>query len=192
LLKLDVKAKDPAFLKLKIQPERVFPKKVPPGARLEAQTGDKQKLWAPSAFRLNIDGIDDARHTTEIEAITIKQGVKKLYTGGDRFPQIEPTKIDFPHVTGLISLEFADKFLEWHDTYVMRGQQDPKAQKTGSIEFLSPDRKSTLFAINLYELGIQHVSIQNSQGNQDGIKKCKFELYCGRMDLDGSGALGMD
>ncbi len=188
---LDGSSKDAAFMKIKIQPERVLSKKSG-GGRVQGNLGSKQKLWTPSSFRLNIDGIDEMKFANKIESFTIKQGIKKLYTGEDRFPQIEPTKIEFPNITGTISLEYADKLLTWYDRYVVKGQNDVKAQKTGSIEFLSPDKKSTLFAINLYEIGLHHASVTQSSANADQIKRVKFELYVGRMDIDGAGSLGME
>ncbi len=159
--------------------------------KLKGAFGPKQKLWVASSFRLNIDGIDEARYANKIEAFTIKQGIKKLYTGVERFPQIEPTKLEFPNLTGTISLEYADKLLEWHEQYVMKGRQDPSAQKTGSIEYLSPQRDKTLFSINLYEIGLMSLQVLPSQANQDQIKRMKFELYVGRMDIDGRG-LGLE
>jgi hypothetical protein len=188
---LDGSSKDAAFMKVKIQPERVLSRKAS-GGHVQGRLGSKQKLWTSSSFRLNIDGIDEMKYTNKLESFTIKQGIKKLYTGEDRFPQIEPTKIEFPNLTGTISLEYADKLLAWYDRYVVKGQNDAKAQKTGSLEFLSPDKKDTLFAINLYEIGIHHAQVTASQANVDQIKRVKFELYVGRMDLDGSGALGME
>ena len=154
--------------------------------------GAKQKLWMCSGFRLKIDGLQDVEYTNKIESFTIKQGVRKFYTGEDRFPQIEPTKIEFPNISGTISLEYADRLLEWYDRYVVKGQKDPKAQKSGSLEFLAPDRNQVLFRINLYEVGLHHLAMVQSQANADQIKRMKFELYVGRMDLDGGGALGME
>ena len=147
---------------------------------------------ATLARRYNIDGIDEMKYTNKIEAFTIKQGIKKMYTGNDRFPQIEPTKIDFPNISGTISLEYADKLLAWHEKTVMKGQSDTKAQKTGSIEFLSPNRADTIFNVNLYEMGISSLQILQSSANQDQIKRVKFDLFVGRMDLDGGGSLGME
>ena len=187
---LDGASKEAAYMKIKVQPERVVMRKAS-GSQLQANFGSKQKLWLPSCFRLNIDGLDEMKYTNKIESFTIKQGIKKLYTGEDRFPQIEPTKIEFPHITGTISLEYADRLLEWYDQYVIKGQSDAKAQKSGSIEFLSPDRQKTLFQLNLYEIGLHHLQILQSTANVDTIKRVKFELYVGRMDLDGSGALGL-
>jgi hypothetical protein len=187
---LDGASKEAAYMKIKVQPERIVTRKAS-GSQLQAHLSPKQKLWLPSGFRLNIDGLDEMKYTNKIESFTIKQGIKKLYTGEDRFPQIEPTKIDFPNITGTISLEYADRLLQWYDQYVVKGQADTKAQKSGSIEFLSPDRQKTLFQINLYEIGLHHLQVMQSAANADSIKRVKFELYVGRMDLDGAGALGL-
>jgi len=187
---LDGSAKEAAFMKVKFLPERVVARKST-GGKVQANTGSKQKLWTPSSFRFSIDGIDELKYTNKIESFTIKQGIKKFYTGEDRFPQIEPTKLDFPNITGTIALEFADKLLEWYDKYVVKGQNDPKAQKSGMIEFLDPTKGKTLFSVNLYEVGISHLQVIGSTANSDMIKRCKFELYCGRMDLDGQ-ALGLE
>jgi hypothetical protein len=183
---LDGSSKEAAYMKIKIQPEFVRARKLAGTEVAKGNLGKKQKMWMSSGFRLNIDGIDEMKYTNKVEAFTIKQGVKKLYTGQDRFPQIEPTKIEFPNITGTIALEYADKLLKWHDQYVMNGQSDPKAQKTGSIEFLSPQRDKTIFSINMYEIGLASLQVLPSQANQDQIKRVKFELYVGRMDLDGS------
>lgn len=188
---LDGSAKDSGFIKCKIQPERVVTKKLPgTGQRVSGQMGSKQKLWVPSAFRFNIDTIDEMQYTNKLDSFTIKQGIKKLYTGAGRFPQIEPTNIQFPNLTGTISLQYADKLLQWHEDYINKGAQDPRAQKTGSIEFLSPDRKQTIFRINLYEVGLHFAAIEPSTANADQIKRVKFELYVHRMEIDGSSGFG--
>ncbi len=189
---LDGSSKDAAYLKVKVQPEKVITKKMSAGPQLIPHLGSKQKLWMSSGFKLSIDGLDEMRYANKIDSFTIKQGVKKFYTGEDRFPQIEPTKIEFPHISGTIAAEYADKLHDWYQKYVVNGQADPKAQKTGSLEFLSPDRKSTIFRINLFEVGLIGLSMQSSTANSDQIKRMKFELYVGRMDIDGGGSLGME
>jgi T4-like virus tail tube protein gp19 len=188
---LDGASKDAAYIKIKVQPERVVTKKTG-GGRISSKMGPKQKLWMCSGFRLKIDGLDGIEYTNKIESFTIKQGVRKFYTGEDRFPQIEPTKIEFPAITGTVGLAYADGLMKWYEQYVVTGQADPKAQKSGSLEFLAPDRGQTLFRINLYEVGLHHLSMLQSHANADQIKRMKFELYVGRMDLDGGGALGME
>ena len=190
---LDGASKDSGYIKVKIQPERVVTKKLSgEGSRVDGKMGTNQKLWTPAAFRFSIDTIDEMQYTNKLESFTIKQGIKKLYTGAGRFPQVEPTNITFPNLTGTISLQYADKLLQWHEDYINTGTKDPRAQKTGSIEFMSPDRKKTIFRINLFQVGLAFAGIQQSDANADSIKRVKFEMYVHRMELDGSGGLGFD
>jgi hypothetical protein len=188
---LDGAAKDTAYLKVKIQPERVVERKIPPGAKVSPQGGIKQKLWTANSFRLTIDGLNGFEYTNKIEAFTIKQGVKKSFVGESRFPQIEPTKIEFPHIVGTIGLDYADDLLKWRDDYHRDGGAEVPNQRSGELEFLGPDKKQVIFSINLFEVGIHKVALQQSQANQDSIKRVKYELYVGRMEMDGP-AFGMD
>ena len=187
---LDGSSKDGGYLKCKIQPERVVTK-LAAGPQLASDYSPKQKMWMPSAFRLTLDQIDNMQYANKIESFTIKQGVKKLFTGADRFPLVEPTKIEFPNLSGTISLGYADKLLQWHKDYITSGKKDPVAQMSGSLEFLSPDRASTIFRINLKEVGLISATIQQATANADQIKRVKFDLFVGSMQIDGPGSLGL-
>ena len=180
---LDGSSKEAGYLKLKIQPEGAITKHEK-GGRIRSNLGAKQKMWLCSGFRLNIDHVDGVEYTNKIESFTITQGVNKFYTGADRFPTITPTNIKFPSLTGTIALGYAEALHKWHDSYVVHGKADPSMQKSGSIEFLAPNRSSVLFRLNLYEVAITAFSIVSAPANADQIKRAKFELYVGRMDLD--------
>ena len=188
---LDGAAKDTAYLKVKIQPERVEERKVPPGAKINPTGGVKQKLWSANSFRLTIDGKRGFEYTNKIESFTIKQGVKKNYVGEHRFPQIEPTKLEFPHIVGTLGLDYADDLFKWRDAYHRQGAVDPANQHSGELEFLGPDKKTIILSITLRDVGIHKVSLQQSQANQDSIKRVKYELFVGHMELDGP-MLGID
>jgi hypothetical protein len=183
---LDGASKEPAYLKIKVQPEFVSTKRSSmPTKRVTPVDGTKQKMWLANSFRFTIDGLDDMQYTNKIESFTIKQSVKKWWTGADRFPQIEPTKLEFPNISGTISLPYADRLLKWYDDAIVKGMKDSRSQKHGSIEFLSPNRKDTIFAIQLFHVGIVHAAVQPSTANQDQIKRVKFELHVGSMEIDG-------
>ncbi|MBL0212399.1 MAG: phage tail protein [Myxococcales bacterium] len=188
---LDGASKDAAYLKIKVQPERIVTKKLQGGRRVTSNLGEKQKLWTASSFRLKIDTIPEFEFTNKIESFTIKQGIKKLYTGEDRFPQIEPTKIEFPHITGTLAAHYVDALQKWHDQANVVGTADPKVQKHGSLEYLGP-KNQVLFRIELNEVGLLHLSMTPSTANSDQIKRMKFEMYVGRMDIDGQGVLGLE
>jgi hypothetical protein len=189
---LDGAAKESGYLKCKIQPEQVVMRTTPSGPPLASNYSLKQKMWNPSSFRFTLDQLDDMQYANKIESFTIKQGVKKMFTGADRFPQIEPTGIQFPNISGTISLGYADKLLQWHHDYIVKGQKDPKAQMSGAIEFLTPDRAKTIFRINLYQVGLVSAAVQQATANVDSIKRVKFEMFVGSMKLDDSDAAGMD
>ncbi|MEO7735226.1 MAG: phage tail protein [Kofleriaceae bacterium] len=197
---LDATSKDGGFLKFKFQPETIKTKRMPGGEagsggpKVQGRIGTqvRQKLWSPSAFRFTVHGIDEMAKVSKVESFTITQTVKKLYTGADRFPQIEPTGIKFPNIIGTIPLQFASSLLEWHEEYIRSGTKDHPSQKSGSIDFLSTDRKSTLFSIHLHEIGILFAGIESSSAGSDQIKRVKFELFVHRMELDIPGAAGFE
>lgn len=188
---LDGAGKETAYLKVKLQPERILDRKIPSGSKVSPVGGVKQKLWTNNAFRLSIDGLQGMEWANKIESFTIKQTVKKFYTGDARFPQLEPTKLEFPNLVGTIALEYADDLLKWKRDYIDKGLSEAKAQKSGVLEFLGPDKKKTIFAVNMFEIGIHKLQVMHSEANQDTIKRVKFDLFVGRMEMDSS-AVGMD
>ena len=188
---LDGAGKDTAYMKIKMQPERVNERKIPAGSKVQPVGGVKQKLWTNNAFRFSIDGLQGMEFTNKIEAFTIKQQVKKHFTGEARFPTIEPVSLEFPNIMGTIALEYADDLLKWKRDYLDKGMNEEKAQRTGVLEFLGPDKKKTIFAINLFEVGIHQMQVVHSEANSDTIKRVKFDLFVGRMEMDGA-AVGMD
>jgi hypothetical protein len=192
---LDGTSKEGGYIKCKLQPERVVTKALDSGRPVSGDQSPKEKIWVPSAFRFLIDGIDDMQYVNKIESFTITQGIKKFYTGASRFPRVEPTNLKFPNLSGTISLKYADNLIKWHRDYIKTddgaGTKDPIAQKSGAIEFLTPDRKKTIFRINLYEVGLAFIGVEPSKANDDSLKRLKFELYVHRMDIDGSGMLGV-
>jgi len=187
---LDGASKDNGYLTCKLQPERVVTK-MAPGPTIAGDYNLKQKLWTPSAFRLTLDHIDGLQYTSKIDSFTIKQGIKKFYTGANRFPQIEPTKIEFPNLKGTIALGYADGLLQWHHDYIVAGTKDPEAQMTGALEFLSPDRASTIFRIARADVGLASAAVPKASANSDEIKRVNFELFVGSMQLEIPGALGL-
>jgi hypothetical protein len=62
---------------------------------------------------------------------------------------------------------------------------------SGAIEFLTPDRASTIFRIDLFDVGLLSAAIQQGTANSDQIKRVKFEMFVGKMTLSGPGSLGL-
>lgn len=183
---LDGTSKEASFLKIKFQPERI---EIRPGDsnKLKGETGIKQKLWQTAGFRLRIDGVD-VTGTKKIESFTIKQGTKKVAVGNMRFQELEPTKVEFPAITGHIAHAHAASLVKWHNEFLVSRSADPAAERNGAIEFLAADKSTVIFTLKLANVGLSSLSIPKSDGNQDALRMCKFELYVGSMDIEGMGA----
>lgn len=186
---LDGGSKDAAYLKVKFQPERVNTQ-TKAGSNINDQNvPGRQKAWLCSGFRLKIDNVADTEFANKIESFTIKQGIKGHYSGADRFPQIEPTKIEFPNIVGTIAAAKGGGMQTWYEQCVANGMSDDKSVKQGALEFLAPDKATVLFRITLHDVGLLSYRLMQSTANSDQIKRARFEMYVGAMELDGSGDL---
>ena len=174
--------KDGMYLKVKLQPENV---KVRQAAVLPVQgiMDFTQKMVSTCAFRLEIDGLETS-HVSKVEGITFKQGFKAVMNGRHRLPQIEPTKIEFSDFSIHMPVANAAAMLRWYERSVIEGWRDDKSQRTGSLQFLTADRRLPLFRITFDQLGVKNASLTKAESGNDSIKRVKFDMFCGRMDID--------
>jgi len=182
---LDGASKESGYLKVKIQPEHVATS-VPSGKRqISAPMGTKQKMWLPSGFRFTIDGVRGMEYTNKLESFTVKQGTKLHYSGKERWPSYEPTKIEFPTISGTIALGYAGNLLAWWEEHLGESAADDNAlERSGSIVFLAPNRSTEIFEIDLMGMQLKSVAVLASTANTDVIKRVKFELAVTEMKLD--------
>jgi hypothetical protein len=182
---VDGSSKEAAFLKVKFQPERI---EIKPGdkKKLQGNIGTKQKTWQTAGFRLRIDGVD-VSSTRKIDSFTIKQGVKKVGVGNMRFQELEPTKLEFPGITGHIAHSHATALVKWHNEFLVKKSTDLSAERNGVLEFLAANKSTVLFSLKLSNVGLSSLSIPKSDGNQEALRMCKFELYVGSMDIENIG-----
>lgn len=189
---LDGKSTDAAMMKVKLQPQGVVRSQASGGFKLGVQMSQKQKAWSPARFRLTIDGHDGFQYANRIDTFTIKQEITRMYSGVDRYPQIAPAGITFPNITGTVAEAKAGGILKWFNKVANEGMVEGQAQTSGCLEYLAPDLNKVLFRLNLFEVGILYAGNEASQANSDTVKRIKFELFVGRMDLDGGSASGLD
>ncbi|HEY4056766.1 MAG TPA: phage tail protein [Kofleriaceae bacterium] len=188
---LDGSLTEAAYLKVKFLPEQV---ELAPtsGYKIGGNMPARQKSWLPSCFRLTLEGIGGLDYVNHIDGFTIKQEVKKHYSGMERFPLLVPSSVKFPALSCTMNAAFAQDVWKWHEKVNCQGQLERQAQTTGSIEYLAPDKSTVLFRLNLDQVRITDCKFVQAQANADQIKRVKFELTVGSMDLDGDHALGLD
>lgn len=179
---LDGAAREPAYLGVTLNPERVEVKRGD-GHKVRGEVGKNQKLWLPSNFALTITGID-CTHVTRIDSFTVTQNIKPLYTGLGRFPELEPTGLDFSNITVYLAVAHADDFLRWYEDFIVDGGRDTSHERDGYIEFLGPDNKTVLFTVYLNRLGIHRLTVEKSEANTEQLKRYKIEMYLEDMELE--------
>lgn len=184
--KLDAKDNSPAYLTVKLQPERVELKHKVSGG-LSGNVGSKQKLWTPSSFGVSINGIN-CDGVSAVDSFTVKQKHKELYCGPHRFPQIEPTGLEFPNINLTMSAAYAGDFFKWYEDVVVKGKKDTKGERQGAIVFYDPQGSIPLLTVELKNVGIFNLQVEKSDSHSDSIKKVKVELYVEGMSItDGFG-----
>jgi hypothetical protein len=123
-----------------------------------------QAQWLPSNFRLEIDGLDCTR-VSKVDAFTI--------------PGPEAGAVDFPDLRITLAEANAKTWVDWHESFVVKRKE--VAEKTGSLVFLSPDRKSELGRVRFFALGIHRLA--SERGGSTTIRHLVAQLYCERMEL---------
>jgi hypothetical protein len=183
---LDASSKDPCKLTIKMKPEYTRYKaggggKISGGAYTTDQA--KQKHWNNSNFRLRVDGTDCTR-VNKIEAITVKQKNIANPVGEMRDYEQEPASLEIPNLTITLPESHAKEFFDWHNNFVILGQNGDDQEKGGTLEFLTSDLKTTLFTITFAHLGIFKISPDGVESGSENIRRVKVEMYCETMTFD--------
>lgn len=165
---LDASSKAMCALSLTLAPRRTARSK--PAGQAKVVMSKAQKAWRASNFRLEIDGLDCSR-------------VSKV--SGLAVPGRAPT--DFPSIDIALSTVGAESWLEWHESFVVQGQNDDSHERTGELVYLSPDGNSELGRVKLHNLGIFRIASESQQ--KDGApaasaNRLVASLYCERMGLE--------
>jgi hypothetical protein len=164
---LDASSKEPAYLTVRLSPEKIAFKKG--GGKLSPGNLGKQKLWQTANFRLEIDGLE-TKLVRRIEPFTIK-----------RILSSKAGKIDFPNLIISLAQSGAQSWIDWHEDFVIKGNNDDQHEREGAIAFLAPNLKAELARIELHNVGIFRLENEASQENKIG--SLRAELYCEQMEF---------
>jgi hypothetical protein len=179
---LDGASREPAYLGITMQPEWTRP--IPGlGVSVRSRANHRQRDWSASSFRLFIDGIDGCRFVNKIDGFAVKQHVKALPKPDDLRCEYEPVALEWPNMTFYLAEAYADSFYLWHRNSVLKGRTATRAEKTGALEYLTPNRSEILFTVVFKHIGIHNLTIEKSEGNADSIKRVKVETHIQDLEL---------
>jgi hypothetical protein len=173
---LDASSKEAAKMRLKFAPE--FTRGSKGGsAQGSAIKSTLQKGWSASSFRLTIAGLD-ATKVNKIEAITIKQKLVDNALGEKRDFQAQLAGLDVPNLVVTFSEASSQSWVQWHEDFVIKGNNSQDYEKAGKLEFLSSDLKEALFTLTFSNLGIFRLGAAATTAGSEAIRRLTAEMYC--------------
>lgn len=181
---LDAASKDAARLKVKLAPEltRTVKGSGKPSKDLGAGAG-VQKKWLPANFKLDIPGLDCTR-VNKIAELVFRQKAVDHAVGELRDYEKEPAAREFGNLVVTLAESHADSWYKWFDEFVVQGKCGDDKEKSGSLAYLTPDLKTELFKVNLFNLGIFKLTEEHVDAHSEGIRRVTAELYVERMSLE--------
>jgi hypothetical protein len=185
---MDGSSKEPGYLTVKFAPEVTRVQKA--SGKVEGEFGkNEQKLLLAASFRLQIDGLDCTK-VSKIDSFTVKQTVVADDIGKARDYAKQPGKIVFPNIKVTLSEVTAQPWLDWHEDFVVKGNNDEKAEKNGTLTLLSPNQQTVLATIRFFNMGIFSIQNDKAEAGADQIKRVTAELYVERMEFEAGGEGG--
>ena len=171
---LDGSAGDAGYLTVRIAPERVLVAD-PSGGAVRDHSKQSGKRWHVSDFRLEIDGLD-CTNVRRIDSFAVRSAPTADDTGDHREPQKQPGVLDFPDLSITIARTSARSWLDWHDDFVVKGNNGQAREKSGSLVLLSRKKKCEVARVDLFNLGVYRVA-------PDRSGDVTARLYCERMEF---------
>jgi hypothetical protein len=165
LPELDAASKDLGTISLTLAARRTAAAKGTGQAKVAL--AKPQKAWRTSNFRLEIDDLDCSR-------------VSKI--GGVAVPGRAPT--DFPHLELALSAVSAESWFDWHEDFVVNGQNDEAHERSGELRFMAADGTSELGRVKLHNLGIYRIAPEPQPDGASSPSRLRASLYCERMELE--------
>jgi hypothetical protein len=176
---LDAASNQAGYFTVRCQPEFIGVK--PGGGRLYLHQ-TVNRLWRTSNFRLQIPGLDCTR-VNKIDAFSVTRRLKTVPSGSGGVTLV-PDKVEFPNLKITLSRATAQTWFDWHQSFVVNGNNDDTFERNGTISFLTygAGLDTELSRIELRNLGIIRLAPEPSDSAQE-IPRVTAELYCEQMLL---------
>jgi hypothetical protein len=175
--RLDARTKEAAGLRLKFAPEMVRLKKGS-GKASGADPRNPEKLFVPSRFKLEIDGLDCSK-VRGIDPFTVKQKLVREDVGESRDSFGEPGALSFPDLKIFFSEVMNDSWEKWFQDFVIQGKSGAGGEKSGKLTLLSPNQQP-LASIAFSSLGPFEMGIET---DEEGQRRGTARLYCEAMEF---------
>jgi hypothetical protein len=178
---LDAASKQQFEIGLSLAPE-LTRRTTKSGQRAAASPAKSQKALLAANFRLTIDGLDTSR-VARIDPLAVRITAAAAETGEVRRVAAGPARVDVPNLVVSIGEAAAEGWWEWHDDFLIKGNNGPDRARQGTLELLSADRNSAVLTLTFGGLGL--VSLAPAAiGAADALPFLRAEMYCEQINLE--------
>jgi hypothetical protein len=165
---LDIHDKTPSTIALSFVPASIRK-----NTSTNQVTAAKPKPLMASNFRLTISGLETScEKVTQIESFFISQEVS--YPLG--FLEVSPLNVS--DLVFYCPEEFAGDFVAFADDFLGNGNHLEANEKTGTLDFLGPDKKSVLMTLTFFGLGIYGLTLEGDDSKTVAGRVMKVQMYC--------------
>jgi hypothetical protein len=127
---------------------------------------------------------------SKVDALTIKQQIVESDIGEGRDFGREPGKMEFPNLVVTLAESNAQDFFDWHEHFLIKGNNGQEDEKGGKLEYLTPNLSEVLFTITFFNLGIFKLAPEKVEANSDQIRRVRAEMYCEQMTFSAGKGVG--
>ncbi|HSV98549.1 MAG TPA: phage tail protein [Sedimentisphaerales bacterium] len=182
---MDGSSKEPGYLTVRLASESIRVEKAT--GRVEGGLANaNQKMFLPACFRMQIDGLDCTK-ISHIDSFTVKRPAVIDDVGDARDRARQPGKVVFPNIRVTVAESTAQSWLDWHESFVVQGRNDDKAERNGVLTLLSANQQTVLATIRFFNMGIFSIQNDKAEANADQIRRVTAELYVERMEFEAGG-----
>jgi hypothetical protein len=172
---LDAGSKDAAKLTIKFTPETT--RFVHGSGKAAGGVVPKTHHFIASNFRLEIDGLD-CRKVMKIDSFSATLVTQQVTIGDSGGTQLKPVSWNFSNLHITLPEAAAKSFIDWHEDFVIKGNNSDDMEKSGSLTFLASDLKTVLAHINFSHIGIYNLTRPTVvSGTTAGIRRITVDLY---------------
>jgi phage tail-like protein len=187
---LDASSKEACALTIKFAPEFTTYAKGSGKVEPKIAASAAQKPWLRSNFRLQIAGLDCTK-VNKIDGLKVRPVLVQLQLGDSRSYQQEPSHLEVPNLVVTLPDAVAQSFYDWHEDFVIKGNNDKSREKSGTLEFLAPNLQDVVFKLTLSNLGIFSLKSVPSGAGTATIRQVQAEMYCEQISFEYSSAVGV-
>ena len=179
---LDASSKDAAYMTITLIPEQVRNSNNGLGVRLSSVKQKMQGGWLMNNFRLTIAGLDCTR-VNQVSSLIFRNTIVTHNSGEPRDASKDTATQWFSDLIFSQSASASKTLENWHQSFVVEGKNSEQAEKSGTLEFLTPDMKSSLFTLNLRGLGIYRIVPTAYEANSAALSTLTAQLYIEQVQL---------